>query len=263
MREIKEAEELVLIRKAVTMTCGGLNELMRALEPKMREYQAEAIVEFWFKNNGAEAVGYPSILGGGKNSCYLHYSSNRKKLEGKHLLLCDVGAEFHGYTADVTRTLPVDGNFSTEEKAIYELVLRAQDAGIAECHVGRKFWDPDKAAKAVLAQGLKELGITTRSSDLKTYYFHGTSHYMGLDVHDSGLRGFLKAGNVITVEPGIYIPEGSDCDPKWWNIGIRIEDDIVITPNGPENLSASTPRTVAEIEALMAKESLFNLMNDQ
>jgi Xaa-Pro aminopeptidase len=263
MREIKEAEELMLIRKAITMTCEGLNELMRGLEPNMREYQAEAIVEFWFKNEGAESTGYPSIMGGGQNSCYLHYSSNRKMLEGKHLLLCDVGAEFHGYTADVTRTLPVDGHFSEEEKAIYELVLIAQNAGIEQCRVGNKFWGPDKAAKDVLAQGLKSLGIITGSSDVKHYFFHGTSHYMGLDVHDSGLRGFLKAGNVITVEPGIYIPEGSDCDPKWWNIGIRIEDDILITPAGPENLSISSPRTVAEIEALMAKESLFNLINDQ
>jgi Xaa-Pro aminopeptidase len=166
-------------------------------------------------------------------------------------------------TADVTRTLPVDGHFSEEEKAIYELVLIAQNAGIEQCRVGNKFWGPDKAAKDVLAQGLKSLGIITGSSDVKHYFFHGTSHYMGLDVHDSGLRGFLKAGNVITVEPGIYIPEGSDCDPKWWNIGIRIEDDILITPAGPENLSISSPRTVAEIEALMAKESLFNLINDQ
>lgn len=236
---------------------------MRALEPGLKEYQAEAIIEFWFKNMGGESPGFPSIVAGGKNACYLHYSSNRQKLKGEHLLLCDVGAEYHGYTADITRTMPVDGKFSADEKALYEVVLAAQNAGIAKCQVGNKFWDADQAAKAELAAGLKRLGIISRSSELKKYFFHGTSHYMGLDVHDSGLKGFLKPGNVITVEPGIYISEGSDCDPKWWNMGIRIEDDILITDNGPENLSAAAPRTVAEIEALMATESLFNVLNDQ
>lgn len=252
LRQIKTDEEIALMRKAIDITCEAQKELMRTLKPGMTEYQSEAVIEFTFKVSGAESVGYPSILGAGENSCILHYNTNRKELKSKELMVCDVGAEYHGYTADVTRTLPVDGKFSTEEKTIYDLVLKAQNAAIAQCKPGNKFFDPHDAAVQIIAKGLMDLGIITKAADVYIYFFHGTSHYLGLDVHDAGLNGSLQAGNVITVEPGIYIPEGSDCDPKWWNIGVRIEDDILITKTGYENLSDCIPRETSEIEQLMA-----------
>ena len=231
----------------------------------MTEYQTEAIVEYVFKHHGAEYPGFPSIQGSGENSCILHYTSNRKPLYSNNLLVSDIGAEYHGYTADVTRTLPVDGKFSPEEKAIYNIVLEAQQAGIDACKKGNKFWDPHKAAQAVIAKRLLELGIIKHSYEVNKYFIHGTSHYLGLDVHDAGLYNSLQPGNVITVEPGIYIPAGSDCDPKWWNIGVRIEDDILITEDQPEVLSSKAPRKVEEIENLMqqAQQSVIEEVEQQ
>ena len=258
LREIKTKDELVLMKKAILSTCEAQKELMRALSPGMKEYESEAIVEYIFKKNGAEQPGFPSILGGGENSCILHYTSNRKKLEGNHLLVVDIGAEYHGYTADVTRTMPVDGTFSKEERLIYELVLEAQKAGINASKMGNKFWDPHDAATRVIQKGLMELGIIEKYYQSRDYFMHGTSHYLGLDVHDAGNYGSLKPGNVITVEPGIYIQAGSNCDPKWWNIGVRIEDDVLITRGGPVILSESAPREIEEIEKLMKENSIFN-----
>jgi Xaa-Pro aminopeptidase len=262
LRQNKLDEELKLMRQAIDITCFAQTELMKAFNEKMTEYQSEAIVEYCFKNYGAEYPGFPSILGAGENSCILHYTTNRKPIENSDLLVSDIGAEYHGYTADVTRTIPADGNYSTEEAAIYNLVLKAQNAGIAACKKGNKFWAPHNAATEVIKDGLLALGIITKSADVANYFMHGTSHYLGLDVHDAGLYGALKPGEVITVEPGIYISEGSDCDPKWWNIGVRIEDDILITTGEPENLSGCVPRTIEEIEAIMKQESLFNKFED-
>lgn len=258
LREIKQPEELILMRKAIDMTCMAHVEIMKALEPGMKEYQAQGVVEYMFKKEGSEYVGYPSIVGGGENSCILHYETNRKKLEPGNLLVIDAGAEYHGYTADVTRTLPVDGSFSSEEKAIYNIVLEAQEAGIKASREGAEFRAPHNAAAEVIQKGLQDLGIIKKQDDYLKYFFHGTSHYLGLDVHDAGNYGKLAANTIITVEPGIYIAAGSPCDPKWWNIGVRIEDDILITTGEPEVLSGILPKTVAEIEALMKQESLFN-----
>jgi len=253
LRQQKTEEELVLLRKAIDITCEAQNELMKGIHEGMTEYQTEAIIEYVFKRNGAEYTGFPSIQGSGENSCILHYISNRRPLINGGLLVSDVGAEYHGYTADVTRTIPPNGKFSEEEKLIYELVLKAQDAGIEAAIEGNSFWSPHLEAVNIITKGLQELGIIEDAAEVRKYFMHGTSHYLGLDVHDAGLYGPLKAGQVITVEPGIYIAEGSDCDPKWWNIGVRIEDDILITENAPENLSVKSPRTVAEIEALMTE----------
>ena len=260
LREIKTKEELDLMRKAISITCEGIKEAMKAIEPGMHEYDAEAIVEYVFKSKGAEDVGYPSIVGGGENTCILHYETNRKKLVTKDMLVCDVGAEYHGYSADVTRTYPVNGKFSEEQKAIYSIVIDAQTAGIAKCKPGEDFRAPHKAATEVVQKRLMELGIIKSPGESMKYFFHGTSHYLGLDVHDEGTHGRLLPNSVITVEPGIYIPFGSDCDEKWWGIGIRIEDDVLITETEPEVLSACVPKTIDEIEVLMKKESLFNLM---
>jgi Xaa-Pro aminopeptidase len=258
LREIKQPEEITLMRKAIDMSCAGHLEVMKALLPGMNEYHAQAIVEYMFKKEGSEYVGYASIVGGGENSCILHYETNRKKLKGTDLMVIDAGAEYHGYTADITRTLPVDGIYSKEEKAIYNIVLEAQEKGIKVCKAGNDFRSAHMVAVEVIQNRLLELGIIKNKEDYKKYFFHGTSHYLGLDVHDAGDHGKLQAGNIITVEPGIYIPAGSPCDPKWWNIGVRIEDDILITNGEPENLSGKLPRKIEEIEAIMKQESLFN-----
>ena len=257
LREVKTKEELVLLRKAIAITCEAQNELMKVLKPDMKEFQAEAVVEAVFKINGAEYPGYPSIVGAAENSCILHYTTNRKTMKGNHLLLSDVGAEYHGYTADVTRTIPVDGKYSKEEKIIYNIVLEAQNKAIAECKAGNPFYITNTIATTVVSQRLQEIGLIKSPFELRRYFMHGTSHYLGLDVHDPGTYGEFQPNTVITVEPGIYIKEGSPCDPKWWNIGVRIEDDILITDGEPENLSGCVPRTIKEIESVMKKQPLI------
>lgn len=253
LRQDKQEEELVLMRKAIDITCKAQTELMKFIKPDMKEYQTEALVEFHFKHEGAEYPGFPTIHGSGGNACILHYTENRKPMTDNELLVSDIGAEYHGYTADVTRTIPTNGKYSKEQAIIYNTVLEAQNAGIEKCVEGAGFWDPHTAATKIIAAKLVELGIIEKESEVKRYFMHGTSHYLGLDVHDVGTYSPLAAGQVITVEPGIYIPEGSPCDKKWWNIGVRIEDDILITKGKPENLSDCVPRTIAEIEAIMAQ----------
>ena len=258
LREIKQQEELVLMQKAVDMTVLGFEEAIRAIKSGMTEYQAQAIVEYYFKHHGSEYPGYGSISGGGENSCVLHYVTNRKKLSDGDMLLMDMGAEYHGYTADITRTVPVNGTFTAEQKLIYELVLEAQLKGIDKVRMGNQFFDAHQAATDVIAKGLVKLGILKDSSEVKKYFMHGTSHYLGMEVHDPGNFGSLKPGMILTVEPGIYIPEGSPCDKKWWNIGIRIEDDILVTDNEPFVMSSGLIKTPGEIEKLMKEESLFD-----
>jgi len=254
LREIKSQEEIVLMQKAMDITIDGFNEMFKQLKPGMTEYQAQAIIEFHSKNGGSEYMGYPSICGGGNNSCVLHYTFNRKTLESGDLLLIDMGAEYHGYTADITRTVPVNGKFSEEQKIIYNLVLAAQNAGIAQCKKGKSFNDAHAAAYNVIATGLMQLGITTSTSQANKYFMHGTSHYLGLDVHDVGAYQKLQAGVVMTVEPGIYIDHGSNCDKKWWGIGVRIEDDILVTDGEPVNMTRALVRSVEEIEGAMRFE---------
>jgi len=174
---------------------------------------------------------------------------------GNDLVLMDLGAEYHGYTADVTRTIPANGKFTPEQKAIYDIVYNAQEAGIKASTVGAPFQAPGKAAYQVVADGLLKLGIIKEEKETRIYFPHGTSHYLGLDVHDDGTYGPFQPNTVITVEPGIYIPEGSNCDKKWWGIAVRIEDDVLITNDGPVVLSAMAPRTTEAIEAMMKQPS--------
>ncbi|MCA8833181.1 aminopeptidase P family protein [Hymenobacter pini] len=258
LRAVKTPEELVLLRRAVRISAIGQQEVMKATRPDMGEMELQGLHEYVYKKYGAEFEGYPSIVGAGNNACVLHYITNDKPQVKNDLLLMDCGAEYHGYSADVTRTVPPSGKFSPAQRQVYELVLAAQDAGIAACKPGAEFQDPHKAAQKVLADGLLKLGIIQKPEDVRRYFPHGTSHYLGLDVHDRGNYGPLQAGNVITVEPGIYIPEGSPCDKKWWNIGVRIEDDILITATGAENISREAPRAVADIEAMMARPSALD-----
>lgn len=258
MREVKTEEELVLLQKSVDISIEAHRQMMRAAEPGMKEHEVEAAGEYVFLSRGAEEPGYPSICGGGPNSCVLHYEKNRKILRDGELLLIDMGAEYHGYTADVTRTFPVSGVFSPEQRTIYELVLAAQLAGINACRPGNDFKAPHHAAEKTIQEGLMRLGIISEPSESKRYFPHGTSHFLGLDVHDVGTTSTLKKGHVITVEPGIYIPADSPCDKKWWNIGIRIEDDILITEAEPLNLSEKLEKSPAAIENLM-KEAFHPL----
>ncbi|GAB3194240.1 Xaa-Pro aminopeptidase [Pontibacter aydingkolensis] len=258
LREVKTELELQLLRKAINISAQGQIEVMKAMHPKMSEMELQGIHEFVHKKYGAQHVGYPSIVGAGKNACVLHYIESKKPTVGNDLVLMDVGAEYKGYTADVTRTMPANGKFTKEQKEIYELVYKAQEAAFAACKVGNDFQAPHEAAEEVIANGLLKLGIIKDKSEVRRYFPHGTSHYLGLDVHDPGSYGAFKHNTVITVEPGIYIPEGSPCDKKWWNIGVRIEDNILITNKGWENLSKLAPRTVADIEKTMAQPSALD-----
>ena len=257
LREIKTAEELVLLKKAVRISAQGQIEVMKAMHPEMSETEIQGIHEYVYKKYGSEYEGYPSIVGAGNNGCVLHYIENSKMKVENDLVLMDLGAEYHGYTADVTRTIPANGKFSKEQRAIYEIVYQAQEAGIAACTVGAKFWSSHIAAQKVINEGLVKLGIIEKGTRHQ-YFPHGTSHYIGLDVHDSGTYGTLKENSVITVEPGIYIPDNSDCDKKWWGIAVRIEDDILITSNGPVKLSEEAPRKASEIEKLMKQKSALD-----
>lgn len=257
LRGIKQPEEIALMEKVVNMSVAGHNEVMKAVRPGMREYQAQAVMEYVFKNNGAEYVGYPSINGSGANTCILHYETNQRLMNSGDLLLSDCAAEYHGYSADVTRTIPVNGKFTPEQRIIYELVLEAQDSAFEKCRPGISLTEVHMAANRVITRGLMKLGITSSPEETRTYFPHGTSHHLGLDVHDMGSRGPLEPGACFTVEPGIYIQPGSKCDQKWWNIGVRIEDDILITPNGYRNLSAGAPRTVKDIEKMATMKSSF------
>ncbi|MFI5263434.1 MAG: aminopeptidase P N-terminal domain-containing protein [Candidatus Kapaibacterium sp.] len=253
MRSIKQDEELLLIRKAIKISNEAHNEIIRTVKPGWTEYEMQALGEYVFTKNGCEYTGYPCIVGSGNNSTILHYETNRRKTEPGDFIEMDIGGEYHGYTADITRSFPVNGKYSKEQRLIYELVLEAQDSGIAEAKAGNIFKAPHNAAVSVITRGLMKLGIISKPEDYRKYFMHGTSHYLGLDVHDAGTYGVLKDRQIITVEPGIYITEGSPCDRKWWKIGCRIEDDILITPQGPEILSKYSPRKAEDIEKLMRK----------
>ncbi|PIQ48093.1 MAG: Xaa-Pro aminopeptidase [Cytophagales bacterium CG12_big_fil_rev_8_21_14_0_65_40_12] len=256
MRGIKTTEELDLIRKAVFISTVGQVEVMKAMKPGMTETEVQGIHEFVFKKYGSEYEGYPSIVGAGNNGCILHYVENAEiDIKSDKMILMDLGAEYHGYTADVTRTIPIDGKFSKEEKAIYDLVYKAQEAAIQMSKPGTTFGEIGALAKDIINKGLAELGIIPNENARHLYFPHGLSHHIGLDVHDKGPYGAMAENMVITVEPGIYIPEGSKCDPKWWGIAVRIEDDVLITKDGFELLSSFAPRKSDEIEALMKQSS--------
>jgi len=255
LREVKTEEEMVLLRKAVEISCLAHNEAMKAIRPDMSELELQGLQEYVHKKMGAEEVGYGSIVGAGENGCTLHYEENTKTKIGTSMVLMDVGAEYHGYTADVTRTIPANGKFSPEEKIIYQLVYDAQEAAFKILKDGAKWSEAGNAAKEVIAEGLLKLGIIKDKKDVGKYYPHGLSHHIGLDVHDRGFSNTLKKGMVITIEPGIYVSSGSDCDKKWWGIAVRIEDDALIRENGYELLSSFSPRKPEDVEKMVAQKS--------
>jgi Xaa-Pro aminopeptidase len=255
LRQIKTPEEMDLIRKAVDISCLAHSEAMKAIQPNMSELELQGIQEYIHKKMGAEDVGYPSIVGAGQNGCVLHYIENSVSQVGKQMVLMDVGAQYHGYSADVTRTFPANGKYTKEQRAIYDLVYDAQEAVFAICKEGTSFRQIEDTAAAVLTRGLMKLGILKKASDLRTYYPHGCSHYIGLDVHDKGDYTTVKENMVITVEPGIYIPDNSACDKKWWGIAVRIEDDVRIGKEKFELLSTLAPRKSEEVEKMIAEKS--------
>ncbi|MFQ5745847.1 MAG: aminopeptidase P N-terminal domain-containing protein [Gemmatimonadota bacterium] len=259
LRSVKTDEELALMRRAIDITADAQREAMRSIEPGMHEYEVEGLIEYVFRREGAEYTGFPSIVGSGENSVVLHYESNRRRMEAPDVVVMDIGAEYHGYSADITRTVPVDATFSEAQRAIYEIVLEAQAAGIEAARAGSPFFAPNQAAFGVVASGLKRLGLIEGIDGARRFLPHPVSHYLGLDVHDTGPYDELVPGQVITVEPGIYIPASADVDPKWWNIGVRIEDDVLVTDGDPVVLSEAAPRSVSDIEALMRETGIGNV----
>jgi Xaa-Pro aminopeptidase len=259
LRGIKTKEELDLIRKAVSISCIGQREVMKAIKPGMSEREIQGIHEFVFKKYQAEDLGYPSIVGAGNHGCILHYIDNYTPMvSAKDMILMDLGAEYRGYTADITRTIPISGKFTKEQRAIYDLVLKAQEEAMKVCKAGASFKDLNVATRVTINKGLKELGLIKTEDEKNQYYPHGCCHHIGLDVHDKGTYKLLEENMVITIEPGIYIPENSPCDKKWWGIAVRIEDDYLITKDGYEHLSNGAPRKSEEIEALMKLPSALD-----
>lgn len=258
LREIKTPEELVLLRKAIEISCQGQNEVMKAAHANMSELEIQGLHEFVHKKYGAENVGYGSIVGAGENGCILHYITNTKTKVRNSLVLMDVGAEYHGYTADVTRTIPASGKFTENEKSIYQLVYDAQEAAFKTLKEGSTFSKASVAANDIISEGLFKLGIIKDKKDFKKYYTHGLGHHIGLDVHDRSSSRTLLKGMVMTIEPGIYIAPNSDCDKKWWGMAVRIEDDVLITQDGYELLSNFAPRSIVDIEKKMASKSALD-----
>jgi Xaa-Pro aminopeptidase len=266
MRLYKSRLEIKLMRQAAKISSKAHQRAMQNCKPGMHEYQIEAELIHEFIRNGARAAAYPSIVGSGANGCILHYTENQDEINDGDLLLIDAGAEYHGYASDVTRTFPASGRFSTAQRQAYDLVLAAQLAAIEEVKPGNHWNDPHDAAVRVLTEGMVELGILKgdpeeliKDQDYTKYYMHRTGHWIGMDVHDVGdykLDGewrMLEPGMVMTVEPGLYLPAGSRGLPKkWWNIGIRIEDDVLVTKDGYEVLSKDAVKHADEIEGLMA-----------
>lgn len=266
MRLIKTPEEIKLMRKAAEISAAAHVRAMRACKPGMYEYELEAELSYEFQRHGARYVAYASIIGSGANSCILHYNDNNQKIADGSIVLIDAGAEYDCYAADITRTFPANGRFSPEQKAIYDIVLEAQLAGIKAIKPGASFDASQTAIVKIITEGLVELGILKgKVSELIEkkayfdYYMHKSGHWLGLDVHDVGrykVNGKwrkLEPGMVLTVEPGIYIAADSKAHKRWHNIGVRIEDDILVTKTGRDVLSHGAPKTIAEIESLMSR----------
>ena len=265
-RLIKSNHEISIMKRAARVSADAHCRAMRACRPGMMEYQIEAELEYEFLKGGAHSSAYPSIVAGGANSCILHYTENRDKLIDGDLLLIDAGAEIDCYAADITRTFPVNGTYSAEQRAVYDIVLDAQVAAIAEVKSGHHWNQPHEAAVKRLAQGMIDLGLleggiedVIENKRYQRFYMHRTGHWLGMDVHDVGdyrlgdQWRLLEPGMVLTVEPGLYIPAADDVDQRWHNIGIRIEDDVLVTRKNAQVLSGGVPKQPAEVEALMAE----------
>ncbi len=265
MRLIKTPEELELMQIASDISAEAHTKAMQSVKPDMMEYALEAELNYIFGKNGC-VPSYNSIVGGGENGCILHYVENDKPLKDGDLVLIDAACEYQFYASDITRTFPVNGKFSPEQKALYNVVLDAQIAAIDAVRIGNSYKEPHNVAVRILVQGLLDLGIMQGDLDeiitserFRQFYMHGTGHWLGMDVHDVGSYKVdgewrpYEEGMVVTVEPGLYIaPDDETVDAKWRGIGIRIEDDVVATKKGPLVLTKNVVKTVEDIEALMA-----------
>ncbi|MCX4027150.1 Xaa-Pro aminopeptidase [Endozoicomonas sp. SM1973] len=269
MRIFKSKAEIALMKKAAEISANAHLRAMKACQPGCYEYQLEAELLHEFVYNGCRAVAYNSIVGGGVNACILHYTENNDVLADGDLVLIDAGCELDHYASDITRTFPVNGKFSKEQRAIYELVLKAQLAAIEAVQPGNHFNQPNDVTVQVITEGLVELGLLSgdveqliKEEKYKPFYMHKAGHWLGMDVHDVGEYKIdgewrkLEPGMVLTIEPGIYIaPDNEDVEKRWRGIGVRIEDDLVVTESSHIVLSADVPKEVAAIEALMAKSA--------
>ena len=266
MRLFKDAFEIEQMQKSADIAAQAHIQAMQQCRAGMYEYELEAVMHAAFLKQGARSPAYPFIVGGGENGCILHYTENNALLNDGELVLIDAGAEYQSYASDITRTFPINGCFSNEQRAIYELVLNAQLAAIDIIKPGILWNTVHETAVAVLTQGLVELGLlqgdVAQLIEDKTYrrfYMHKTGHWLGFDVHDAGAYKIkaqwreLQVGMMLTVEPGLYIAAHSEgVDPKWWNIGVRIEDDVLVTAQGHRVLSHAVPKSIADIEKIMA-----------
>jgi Xaa-Pro aminopeptidase len=266
MRLFKSRSELKIMRQAARVSAKAHQRVMRICGPGVWEYQLEGEFVNSCAQQGARYQAYPPIVGGGNNACVLHYIDNRDRLQDGDMLLIDAGCELECYASDITRTYPVNGVFSESQRQLYELVLAAQAAAIGKVQPGNHWNAPHDAAVRTITRGLVKLGILKgsvpkliRDEKYKRFFPHRTGHWIGMDVHDvgdykvDGAWRELEPGMVLTVEPGLYIPAGSrGVAKKWWDIGIRIEDDVVVTQDGCEVLTRDIAKTVDEIEAIMA-----------
>jgi Xaa-Pro aminopeptidase len=264
MRLVKDAQELAVMRRASRIAAAAHRRAMQATRPGRNECEIEAELLYEFRRNGAQFPAYSPIVAGGASSCVLHYVSNNATLRDNDLLLIDAGCELDGYASDITRTFPVNGRFSAAQREAYEIVLAAQKAAMAKVRAGNAWNEPHEAAVRVLAQGMLDLGLLKGSlqevlekETYKRFYMHRTGHWLGLDVHDAGEYKRaerwrqLEPGMALTVEPGLYVRAGADVPEHLHNIGIRIEDDVVVTQGDCEVITAEAPKGVADIEALM------------
>jgi Xaa-Pro aminopeptidase len=274
MRLLKDETEQALMLRAATISGAAHVRAMRAARPGMFEYELEAELLYAFRKSGAQFPAYMPIVASGDKACVLHYSANNAQMRDGDLVLIDAGCEFDSYASDITRTFPVNGRFTPAQKTLYELVLRAQDAALQAIVPGRPYSDVHEAALKVLAEGMLDVGLLDKAAwgsvdnvlaerAYTPFYMHGTGHWLGLDVHDTGsyrnlaLEGkpsrALVPGMALTVEPGIYVRPGPGVPEQFWNIGIRIEDDVIVGEAGARVLSGAAPKTVDEIETLMAE----------
>ncbi|MES2025998.1 MAG: aminopeptidase P N-terminal domain-containing protein [Pseudomonadota bacterium] len=274
MRLFKDASEVDIMQRSADIAAAAHRRAMRISRPGLREYHLEAEILHEFRNSGSQFPAYGSIVATGANACVLHYRASDAELKDGDLVLIDAGCELDSYASDITRTFPANGKFSGPQKELYEIVLASQDAAFAETRPGKRFMDGHDAAVKVLAQGMLDTGLLDKnkvgslddviaSRAYSQFYMHRTGHWLGMDVHDVGEYRdaapngtdkpwrTLQAGMVLTVEPGIYVRPAEGVPEKYWNIGIRIEDDALVTANGSHVLSAAAPKTVADIEALM------------
>jgi len=245
LRAVKSDYEIACMKQAIEATEAGLRAAIREIRSGMHEYEIAAVIEYHYRRRGCEGMAFPSIVGSGPNSCIPHYTRNRRQAKAGELVVLDVGGDYRHYAADITRTVPVSGTFSPRQREIYALVLQAQQAAIEAVKPGARFNETDRVAREIIGKGLKKLGLIKNTQEARRYFMHGTSHTLGMDVHDVWVNT-LEPGMVITVEPGIYIPEEA--------LGIRIEDDVRVTRTGSEVLSRGVPKRAEEIEALMAGE---------